>query len=157
LTYWSALIAGIICATNRPPGAARIFFQPPQVDAALSSTFTVAVAVAGANDAAGAPMQIQFDPKVLRLNDITLGDLMGQGGKEPVLTKNILNDAGSATVQLARPPGTAGASGDGVLVNLNFQAVGRGSTGVTIPNLTVFNSQGQPGLSGSPQLPVNIK
>jgi general secretion pathway protein D len=142
---------------NRPPGAARIFFQPPQADAALSSTFSVAVALAGAEDAAGAPMQIQFDPKILRLNDITLGDLMTQGGQEPILTKNILNDAGAATVQLARPAGSAGASGDGVLVNLNFQAVGRGSTGVTIPNLTVFNSQGQPALSGSPQLTVNIK
>jgi general secretion pathway protein D len=142
---------------NLPPGAARIFFQPPQVDATVSSTFSVAVAVAGASDAAGAPMQIQFDPKILRLNDITLGDLMAQGGQAPVLTKNILNDAGAATVQLARPGGSAGASGDGVLVSLNFQAVGRGSTSITIPNLTVFNSQGQPTLSGSPQLTVNIK
>lgn len=102
-------------------------------------------------------MQIQFDPKILRLNDIMLGDLMTQGGQEPVLTKNILNDAGAATVQLSRPSGSAGASGDGVLVNLSFQAVGRGSTVVTIPNLTVFNSQGKPTLSGSPQLTVNIK
>ena len=142
---------------TRTPGAAQIFFQPPQVDATVSSTFSVAVAVAGANDAAGAPMQIQFDPKILRLNDIMLGDLMMQGGQEPVLTKNILNDAGAATVQLARPAGSPGASGNGVLVTLNFQAVGRGSTSITIPNLTVFNSQGQPGLSGSPQLTVNIK
>ena len=142
---------------NRAPGAARIFFQPPQVDTTLSSSVTVAVAVSGADDAAGAPMQIQFDPKILRLNDITLGDLMTQGGQEPALTKNILNDAGAATVQLARPAGASGASGDGVLVNLNFQAVGRGTTSITIPNLTVFNSQGQPGLSGSPQLTVNIQ
>ena len=144
-------------AGNSPPGAAGIFFRPPQVDATVSSTFSVAVAVTGANDAAGAPMQIQFDPKILRLNDIMLGDMMTQGGQEPVLTKNILNDAGAATVQLSRPSGSAAASGDGVLVNLSFQAVGRGSTVVTIPNLTVFNSQGKPTLSGSPQLTVNIK
>jgi general secretion pathway protein D len=142
---------------NRPPGAGQILFRPPQVDATVSSTFSVAVAVSGANDAAGAPMQIQFDPKILRLNDIMLGDFMTQGGQEPVLTKNILNDAGAATVQLARPPGSAGASGDGVLVNLSFQAVGRGSTVITIPNLTVFNSQGQPTLNANPQLTVNIK
>jgi general secretion pathway protein D len=142
---------------NHAPGGARVFFQPAQVDATVSSTFSVAVAVAGASDAAGAPMQIQFDPKILRLNDITLGDLMTQGGQEPVLTKNILNDAGAATVQLARPAGSAGVSGDGVLVKLNFQAVGRGMTNVTIPNLAVFNSQGQPTLNGSPQLTVNVK
>jgi hypothetical protein len=127
------------------------------VDATVSSTFSVAVTVTGASDAAGAPMQIQFDPKILRLNDITLGELMTQGGQEPVLTKNILNDAGAATVQLARPAGSPGASGDGVLVRLNFQAVGRGNTSVTVPNLAVFNSQGQPTLNGSPQLTVNVK
>jgi general secretion pathway protein D len=153
----SAPAASAAPPANRPPGAARIFFQPPQVDATVSSTFSVAVTVAGASDAAGAPMQIQFDPKVLRLNDIILGDLMTQGGQQPVLTKNILNDAGAATVQLARPAGSAGASGDGVLVTLNFQAVGRGNTSVTIPNLAVFNVQGQPTLNGSPQLAVNIK
>lgn len=142
---------------NRPPSGPRVFFQPALVDATVSSTFIVAVAVAGASDAAGAPMQIQFDPKILRLNDITLGELMTQGGQEPVLTKNILNDAGAATVQLARPSGSAGSSGDGVLVKLNFQAVGRGNTNVTIPNLAVFNSQGQPTLNGSPQLTVNVK
>jgi general secretion pathway protein D len=142
---------------NRPVGSAAIFFQPPQVDATVSSTFSVAVAVVGAKDAVGAPMQIQFDPKILRLNDITLGDLMTQGGQQPVLTKNILNDAGAATVQLARPAGSPGASGDGVLVTLNFQVVGRGSTSITIPNMSIFNPQGQPTLSGSPQLTVNIK
>jgi general secretion pathway protein D len=142
---------------NRPPGGDRVFFQPAQVDATVSSTFSVAVTVTGASDAAGAPMQIQFDPKILRLNDITLGELMTQGGQEPVLTKNILNDAGAATVQLARPAGSPGASGDGVLVRLNFQAVGRGNTSVTVPNLAVFNSQGQPTLNGSPQLTVNVK
>ena len=140
-----------------PAGAARAFFQPAQMDTNLSASFTVGVALAGVTDAAAAPMQIQFDPKILRLNDITLGDLLGQGGQQPAFTKNILNDAGTATVQLARPPGTAGASGGGVLVNLNFQAVGRGVTNVVVPAFTVQNSQGQPVLSGSPQLTVNVK
>ncbi|MBV9507197.1 MAG: hypothetical protein JO323_19555 [Acidobacteriia bacterium] len=139
------------------PAGARVFFQPGQVDTTLSSNLTVAVAVAGTTDAASAPLQIQFDPKILRLNDITLGDFLTQGGQQPAFTKNIQNDAGTATVQLTRLPGTAGVSGGGVLVNLSFQAVGRGASTVTIPNLAVQNSQGQPAVSGSPQLSVNVK
>ena len=132
-----------------------MFFTPGQVDTTQAATFTVSVAAAGVTDAAGAPMQIQFDPKVLRLNDITLGDLLTQGGQQPLFTKNIQNDAGTASVQLGRPAG--GVAGGGNLVNLVFQAVGRGVTNVTVPNLTVLNSQGQPAVSGSPQVTVNVK
>jgi general secretion pathway protein D len=142
-----------------PPGgaAARVFFQPAQVDAAMSASFTVSIAAAGVNGAMGAPIEIQFDPKILRLNDITLGDLMGQGNQQPVFTKNIQNDAGTARVQLARPAGSPGASGGGTLVNLIFQAVGRGATTVTMPNLSLVNAQGQALFSGSPQVTVNVK
>jgi general secretion pathway protein D len=135
----------------------RLFFQPAQVDTALAAAITVAVAVDGAADVASAPMQIQFDPRIIRLNNVSTGDFLGQGGLPPAFTQNILNDAGTATIQLTRLPGNAGASGTGVLVNLNFQTVGRGTANVTIPNLTLLNSQGQVVARGTPQLTVNVK
>jgi general secretion pathway protein D len=140
-----------------PGNAPRVFFQPAPVDTTASSSFTISVVATGIADAMGAPMQIQFDPKVLRLNDITLGDLMTLGNQQPTFTKNIQNDAGTATVQLTRPAGSAGASGGGTLVNLVFQAVGRGVTTVTVPNLTLLNSESRPLLSGGPQVTVNVK
>jgi general secretion pathway protein D len=118
---------------------------------------TIGLAAAGVTGGASAPLQIQYDPKVLRLNDITAGDLMTQGNQQPTFTKNIQNDAGTATVQLTRPAGAPGASGGGTLVNLIFQAVGRGATNVTVPNLTIMGQQGQPVLNGSPQVAVNVK
>jgi general secretion pathway protein D len=115
------------------------------------------VAVDGAADVASAPMQIQFDPRIVRLNNVSVGDFLAQGGSAPSFTQNILNDTGTATIQLARPPNTAGVSGTGVLVNLNFQAVGRGTASVNIPNLTLLNSQAQVVARGTPQLTVNVK
>jgi general secretion pathway protein D len=140
-----------------PPGGARAFFQPGQVDTTAGSSVTISLAVSGVTGATGAPMQIHYDPKILRLNDITTGDLMAQGNQPPAFTKNIQNDAGTATVQLTRPPGAPAASGGGTLVNLVFQAVGRGVSSVTIPNLTITGAQGQPVLGGSPQVTVNVK
>jgi general secretion pathway protein D len=140
-----------------PPGATRVFFQPSQVDTALSQSITVSVAVEGAADLGSAPMQIQFDPRILRLNNISLGDFLTQGGQQPAFTQNVQNDSGSATIQLSRLPGAPGVSGSGVLVNLNFQAVGRGTTNVTIPNLTLGNAQGQPLAVSNPQLTVNVR
>jgi general secretion pathway protein D len=127
------------------------------VDTTLSAGITVAVAVDGVADVSSAPIQIQFDPRIIRLNNVLVGDFLTQGGSPPGFTQNILNDTGTATIQLTRLPGTPGASGTGVLVNLNFQAVGRGTANVTMPNLTLLNSQGQVVARGTPQLTVNVK
>ncbi len=140
-----------------PPGGARAFFQPGQVDTTAGSSVTISLAASGVTGAVSAPIQIHYDPKILRLNDITTGELMAQGNQPPVFTKNIQNDAGTATVQLTRPPGAPAASGGGTLVNLIFQAVARGVTSVTVPNLTITGAQGQPVLGGSPQVTVNVK
>jgi len=40
---------------------------------------------------------------------------------------------------------------------LQFQAVGRGATEVTIPQVNVRNSHGQPVAGGSPKLTVNVQ
>ena len=103
------------------------------------------------SDVTAAPIQVVFDPKVLKLNDVTAGDLMGK------LTKNIQNDAGGAAVQLSLPAGSPGVSGSGTLLNLSFSAVGTGSTQITAPNVTLQNSKGAAAATGSPQLTVNVK
>jgi general secretion pathway protein D len=123
----------------------------------LSGRITVALIVEGGNDVASAPLQIQFDPKVLHLDDVGRGDFFSRDGQQPVFTKNILNDTGTAAITLNRPPGTPGATGAGVLITMIFQAVGRGSTTISIPNLSLRNTQGQVVASGSPQLTVNVK
>jgi hypothetical protein len=94
---------------------------------------------------------------MLRLNDVTRGDFLSSDSQPPVFTKNIMNDAGSAAIQLNRLPGSSGSSGSGIIAILNFQAVAKGSTAVTIPNLMVRNSQGQVVASASPRLMVTVK
>ena len=70
---------------------------------------------------------------------------------------NVTSDTGVATIQLNRQPGTPGVNGSGVLVTLNFTAIGRGITVVNIPGLTVRNSQGQALPAGNPQLQIAVR
>jgi general secretion pathway protein D len=144
-------------ATTQPAGAARVHFQPSAVDTNLSSSFTVTLMVENAADAASAPMQISFDPKVVRLNDALRGDFLASDGQQPVFTKNIMNDSGAAAIQLSRLPGSPGVSGSGALLTLNFTAVARGTTNVSIPNFTLRGPAGQPIASGNVVLTVNVK
>ena len=140
-----------------PASSTRVYFEPSQATASPSDRITVSLLVEGGDDVASAPMQIQFDPKFLRLNDVSLGDYLSRGGQQPVFTKSILNDTGAAVIQLNRPPGSRGVGGSGTLVTLNFQAVARGATVVTIPHLAVRNAQGAVVSNSTPQLTVTVK
>ena len=138
-------------------GTAHVQFSPPVVQTTVGSQVLVSVTMDGGADVSSAPMQISWDPKVLKLNDVIRGDFLSNDGQQPVFTKNVMNDTGTATVQLGRQPGTPGVNGAGVLVTLSFQAVGKGSTAVFIPNLSVRNSQGQPVADGSPRMTVSVQ
>jgi len=139
-------------------GPARVYFKPAYVEAAAGGTFEVAVALDNGQDAASAPMTIEFDPKLLRLNDIAQGGLLSPVGQPSLFTKNIRNDGGSASVSLSLPPGTTGVTAaTGTLVTLSFQAVGKGNGTVRIPSITVSNSHGGAVANGSAQLTVTIK
>ncbi len=145
-------------AAPAPPATGQVLFNPPQVTAAPASNFAVALVLQGASDVASAPLQLSFDPKMLRLNDVTMGDLMVADGQQPAFSKNIQNDTGQATIQLSRAPGAPGVTKpSGILVYLNFQAIGHGTTTITAPGIAIRNTQNQVVAGGNPQVAVNIK
>ncbi len=140
-----------------PAGSASVHFQPDQAVTTVQGAITVALVIENGSDIASSPLQIQFDPKFVKLNDVGTGDFLARDGQIPVFTKNIQNDAGSATINLNRIPGTPGANGSGVLVTMSFQGVAKGSTTISIPNLSVRNAQGQVVASGTPTFTVTVK
>ena len=138
--------------------AVKVRFNPPEMESRVSGTVNVAVVIEGGSDIFAAPMVIRYDPKMLKLNDVTAGDFLGADGQTPVMSKNIQADLGQAQIVLQRPPGTAGVSGPaGVLLNLSFQAIGRGPTKIQIPTIAVRNSQGQQVPVGNPEFKLSIQ
>jgi general secretion pathway protein D len=138
-------------------GNAVVRFLPPQLESSPQGMLTVALIIENAAEVSSAPLQVTFDPKVVKLNDAGRGDFFSSDGQVPLFTKNIQNDTGAAAMNLNRLPNTPGVSGSGVLATLIFQAVAKGSTTVTVPSLTVRNAQGQVVFSGSPQMTINVK
>jgi general secretion pathway protein D len=138
-------------------GNAVVRFLPPQLESSPQGMLTVALIIENATEVSSAPLQVTFDPKVVKLNDAGPGDFFSSDGQIPLFTKNIQNDTGAAAMNLNRLPNTPGVSGSGVLATLIFQAVAKGSATVTVPNLMVRNAQGQVVFSGSPQMTINVK
>jgi len=142
---------------NRPGGSASVHFLPPVQNTTVGSSMTVALIIENGTDVVSSPLTIQYDPKVVKLNDLGKGDFFSSDGQIPVFTKNIQNDAGMAAVTLNRMPGSAGVSGSGVLVTMVFQAVAPGTTTVRIPNLSVRDASGAVVASGVPQMVINVR
>lgn len=149
-------------ATATPGGGASasgvdVHFSQKAVQTAAGKTFTVSIVADKASDLGAAPIELKFDPKLLRLNEVLAGDLLAQGGAVPLVVKNIQNESGSATVQVSRQPGLKGATGSGAILTLTFSALGPGDTQVMAPNIILRNSQGQPAGTASPGLSVHIQ
>lgn len=123
-----------------PPGGPMQFdFAPAQTSARQGERFTVSVQVRRATDLAAAPFRVTYDTGRLRLVDIARGDFLGSG--QPV---SFLRDVNTGVVRLSRLPDSPGASGDGALVTLTFEALAPGEAAVSLEQLTPSDSRGQP-------------
>jgi general secretion pathway protein D len=123
----------------------------------MGQSFNVNLAIANATDLFSAPLQIKYDPKVLKLTDVAPGNLMSGDGQQPTFTKNIQYDTGEAEITLNRLPGTGGVTGSGMLVTLSFTTLDRGATSISVPAFSPSNSQGQPISNSSPLLTVTVR
>lgn len=96
------------------------------------------------------PMRLKWDPKLLRLNQISPGSFLKQDGQNPPVIE-IRNDTGEATITVSRTAGSAGANGNGELAQLSFVAIGKGAGTVAITQAPMKDSKQQ---SISAALPV---
>jgi len=142
-----------------PGGPARVSFLPANaVDTQLSQAFTVTLYAENVRDLISAGGHLQYDPRILRITNITAGDLPQKNGSALQPSKNILNDTGTADFSLLRAPNEGGASGSGNLFSIVFQAVGRGNTSLTLSGVSLGGVGGQPIPSNTPPaLAVNVR
>ena len=111
---------------------------------------TVALIIENAADVSSAPLQVSYDPKVVKLNDAGRGDFFSSDGQIPVFTKNIQNDAGAAADEPQPPAQFAGRLRLRRADHADLPGCRQGlHHGLTVPNLTVRNAQGQVVFSGS--------
>ncbi len=136
-----------------PGGAFQLSFVPPAVQAQLSAQVVVGLQANNAADLAGVPIKVRWDPKILRLNQVTPAGLLAQpGGNPPSL--DIRNDSGDATIEMSR---AAGVNGTGLLMQFTFTAVGKGTSNLSVTELGLRDSQKKPISVTAPSLPVTVQ
>ena len=144
-----------VAPSNSTPASLTLF--PASLQAGLSGPVSLTLMVQNATDLFSAPVRLKWDPKVLRLNEVKTGSLFSQDGFAAGPTVDIRNDAGEATVGIARTAGAAGVNGSGALLELSFVAVGKGTAKVEVTEANLQNSKTEPIRVSPVSVPVVVQ
>ncbi len=115
-----------------PSGTASFLFDPPTIQAAKGNTFVVNLLLSGAQNVHTVPVQLNYDPKMLQLVNVSNGGFLSQDGQIVTLTHREDEMIGQSQITAARPSGAGGVSGQGAVVTMTFQAKADGQTPLTI-------------------------
>jgi general secretion pathway protein D len=127
-----------------PSGQPVVAFAPGTANVSLGGQMVATLNAQNVTDLfSAAPIRLKWDPNLLRLNQISPGDFLKQDGQNPPVI-DIRNDNGEATINVSRITGAPGANGSGVLAQLTFSAIGKGSGTVTVTEAALKDTKQQP-------------
>jgi general secretion pathway protein D len=107
-------------------------FDPATIQATKGNTFAVNLQISGAQNVYSVPVQLNYDPKILQLLNVSNGGFLSQDGQAVALVHREDDALGQVTITASRPPGSGGVTGQGTVVTLTFQAKATGQSPLTI-------------------------
>jgi general secretion pathway protein D len=119
-------------ASTASGGTPSFLFDPPTVQATKGNTFAVNLLISGAQNVYSVPVQLNYDPKMLQLVNVSNGGFLSQDGQVVTLVHREDETLGQSQITASRPSGAGGVSGQGAVVTVTFEAKASGQTPLTI-------------------------
>lgn len=138
-------------------GAGTFLFDPPTMNQAKGSTFTVNVMLSGGQNVYSVPLELNYDPNQLQVVNVSNGGFLSQDGQAVALVHRDDAMAGKLQVTATRPPGAGGVSGQGAVVTLTFMAKGAGQSALTITRGGARDPSMQPIAMSGAQAAITIQ
>ena len=114
------------------PGNASFLFEPPGITQAKGATFAVNILLTGGQNVYSVPLQLNYDPNILQMVNVSNGGFLSQDGQAVALVHREDPSSGMVQITATRPPGSGGVSGQGAVVTLTFLAKASGQTTLAI-------------------------
>jgi len=102
---------------------------------------TIAIVVEGMQDLFSTPMLLQYDPKVISVEDIHDGGFLSGGTQAIAFVQRVDQEHGQAIISATRMPNTPGVSGSGTLMGIQIKALAPGQTKLSIVQVNARDSQ----------------
>jgi len=120
-------------AQNAAPGASPSFlFDPPTIQVKKGDTFPVNLLISGAQNVYSVPVQLNYNPNLLQLVNVSNGSFLSQDGQIVTLVHREDESLGQSQITVSRPSGAGGVSGQGTVATITFVAKTSGQTPLTI-------------------------
>jgi general secretion pathway protein D len=115
-----------------PGGAPSFLFDPPTIQVKKGDTFPVNLLISGAQNVYSVPVQLNYNPSLLQLVNVSNGSFLSQDGQVVTLVHREDEALGQSQITVSRPSGAGGVSGQGTVVTVTFMAKASGQTPLTI-------------------------
>jgi len=132
-----------VSTETNPALGATLTFDPAASQAKVSGPVVVALQGNNFTDLAAVLIKIKWDPKILRLNQVTPAALLTHDGNISPPSLDIRNDAGEASIEMTRTKDAPGVNGTGALMQFTFTAVGKGASAIAIAAVSPKDSKQQ--------------
>lgn len=123
-------------------GLNSVFFHPGTTELPVGNTFSLNLEVQSQVDITALSVNINFDPKLVRLKEVQRGELVTQFGEKASFLQSV-NQGGTAVIGFSSPSPASGVK-SGTLAVLVFEAVASGQTSLTISSIQALGPQGRP-------------
>ncbi|HEY8055201.1 MAG TPA: secretin N-terminal domain-containing protein [Terriglobales bacterium] len=127
------------------PEGPQLVILPARPAVQVGKPFTVSLDLKQAKDAYALTFQLNYDPKLLEVQAMNLGEFLSSDAKVPALVHREDADTGTAQVSLSRPPNASGLSGGGTVLTVTFMPKAAGESPLSLSRL------GARGPGGAPQ------
>jgi general secretion pathway protein D len=122
----------------------QLGFEPATVTLKTGETATLGVVVQNVQDLFSVPMLLQYDPKVLSIEDVRQGGFLS-GGTQPIaIVQRVDKERGQAIISATRMPNTPGINGSGTLFGVVVRAIAPGTSTVSVVQINARDSQQKP-------------
>jgi general secretion pathway protein D len=120
---------------------ASLNFSGPR-EVKKGSEFSVAVQIKDVEQLYSAPLFVKYNPAILELMGLNEGGFLKQNGQSTVFSSSPNRTTGQVIVGYKQGTGGKGASGAGVLFNLNFKALSEGESTLEVNRVNFRNPEG---------------
>jgi general secretion pathway protein D len=135
---------------------AQIRIEPRSLSLRVGQTTTVGVVVANVNDLFSIPLLMQYNPKVISVEEVRHGGFLQAGDQEIAIVQQVDKEHGQAIISATRQPNTAGASGTGTIVGIVIKALAAGTSTLSIVQVNAKDSQQRPIQLGTSEASVQV-
>jgi hypothetical protein len=138
------LRATAVAHPARPADPPVVRFEPNQAQVQPRTDFDLQARVDGAVSLAAFQLTITYDPALIELKGITVGDFLGLTGRPVTAFDPVVIAPGKVLYQVVSGPGAPGVSGSGLLATVHFSALAEGSVVVGLPEVLLEDTAEHP-------------